>query len=337
MILRMLSRAPFVRTACKNFLLVAIVRLGLSVQTLREFLRKLRWPRRIRYGHTPLSITLIVALSACGPLRSPVPPGEIPYQTSVAPADEQFGQEVFGLLSESYPISQDDAPILRVRAIVDKLTQGHGNAQNPWHVYILQGDGILNAAATRGNYIFIWTGMLQAVKSDDELATVLSHEVAHVLAGHTMPTPEEETRKILSESFGKVAQEVLYQQGGVVGALAGLGGALVGATFEAFLLNPEKQRQELEADHIGLFLMARAGYDPNAAIELWTRLKSDPDFNLGGPLSFLSTHPASTGRLQQLKELLPRALALYRGENTKAEGPGTGELLSERDRWLAPQ
>jgi hypothetical protein len=89
-------------------------------------------------------------------------------------------------------------------------------------VPVLVDDGFVNAAATRGNYIFVWTGLLKKVQNEGELATVLAHEIGHVLAGHTTPTPEEETRQIMAQGLGIAAREVLAARGygGLLGQLA---------------------------------------------------------------------------------------------------------------------
>lgn len=249
---------------------------------------------------------IFAALLSCAPLRRPIPPGEIPAQYHLSQADELYGHEVLNQLTQRYPLDRDDARIKRVRNIVDHLTSSANLAHNPWHVYVLSGDTFENAAATRGNYIFVWTGMLNTVQNDEELAVCLAHEIAHVLAGHTKPTPQEEVNATLAGALGSVAREVTAGQGGAWVLASDLAGLLMQEAIKAMLLNPEHRRQELEADQIGLFLLAEGGYDPQIAVDFWERMKQRPGFS-GFPLQFMSTHPSSSDRISALKKILPQA------------------------------
>ena len=252
--------------------------------------------------------------SGCAPSRIPITPGTIPEQASVSSTDEQYGHEVLAKLTERYPLSNDDKHIERVRNVVERLSSAANATGNPWHAYVLVGDNFKNAAATRGNFIFVWTGMLREVKDDTELATVLAHEMGHALAGHTLPDPAEEANAMMAGIAGNVAKQIVYRQGGTVAGLAGLAGVLVAESIKAIIVNPESQRQELEADHIGLFIMARAGYNPQKAIEFWKRVQLQPGFS-GSSLDFLSSHPSSESRIQRLEEYSFRAQWMYIREN----------------------
>jgi predicted Zn-dependent protease len=257
---------------------------------------------------TILSLILASLLSGCVAARPAIPAGEIPQQFSVSAEDEQFGQEVLGELSDQYKLSTNDSDINRVRDIANRITGATSAASNPWNIYVFNDDSFPNAAATRGNYIFVWSGIIRKVQDDAELATVIAHEVAHVLAGHVMPTPAEEVNEMLSGVAGEVVSQVVAQ--GSYGAAAGLAGALAQTVIQAALVNPQQQQKELEADQIGIYLMADAGYDPQYAVEFWRRLQSDADLG-GGGLGMLSSHPASADRLRQLEQHLPSAKLRY--------------------------
>jgi predicted Zn-dependent protease len=257
-----------------------------------------------------LALIPILAIIGCGPARPPVPPGEIPPVAYVSPMDEEYGQQVLSALMREFPLERDDSAINRVRDIVDRLTTAAGATREPWHVYVLKGDSVINAAATRGNYVFVWTGMLRLARSDGQLAAVLAHEIGHVLAAHTSPTPQEETASIMAQVTGEVAGRIVAVQG-PYGPLGQLAGILAQEMVEAIIVNPESQRKEFEADHIGIFLMADAGYNPDDAITLWTTMSQvgGPD---GGMLSFFSSHPANEERLEELHALLPAAHERYK-------------------------
>ena len=261
----------------------------------------------------PLLLAVLLCLGACSAARPPVPPGTIPPEEVLRVEDEQYGHEVLAELSREYPLDRNDANITRVRGIVERLTSKGLSSKNPWHVYVLVSDQFKNAAATRGNLIFVWTGLLNSVHSDDELATVLAHEIGHVLAGHTAPDPSQAVAEIIGTTTGEIAGQVLQSQG-IPGILGQLAGDILQAGLEAAFINPGQRSRELEADLIGMFLMAKAGFDPRAAVNFWERVQLDPDF-ANSTLTFLSTHPSSDDRLAQLKQYLPDAERLFRGES----------------------
>ncbi len=252
---------------------------------------------------------LLLSLVACAAQRAPIAPGVIPEQHDVSADDEKFGHDVLSLLTRQYPLDRDDSRINRVRDIADRLTGSAQTTGNPWHIYVLNDDSVKNAAATRGNYIFVWTGMLNTAQGDEELAAVLAHEIGHVLAGHTKPTPMEEVNSTLAGVGGTIAREVVYQQG-IYSPVAQLAGLIMSEAIKAMMVNPEEQRKELEADQIGLFLIADAGYDPESTLAFWEKVKDDPDF-AGLPFQFLSSHPSTDSRIENLRKVLPLAMERY--------------------------
>jgi len=251
-----------------------------------------------------------LAFSACTHNRAPIPPGLVPAQHELSASDEEYGHEVLSGLTDQYKLSNDDVKINRVREIADRLTRAAQSDHNPWHVYVFDDAKFKNAAATRGNYIFVWSAMIDTVQSDDELATILAHEIGHVLAGHTKSDPSEEVTSIMTGAAGKIAHEVIAAQGGSWGLAAGLAEAIVSEGLQAVIVNPESQRKELEADEIGLFMMSDAGYDPEQALEFWRRAESDPELS-GAGVSFLSSHPSSDIRLKNLEQYISDAELRY--------------------------
>jgi hypothetical protein len=242
---------------------------------------------------------------------------------------------VLAQLAQQYPLVRDDADVNLARDVVMKLARAARADQEPWHVYVLRGDNVVNAAATRGNHVFVWTGMLRAARSEAELSTVLAHELGHVLAGHTQPTPAEEASQIIAQVSGQLTSASMQGQ---YGALAGIAGVLVSQAVQALAVNPESQRQELEADHIGFFLMSDAGYDPREALSIWERMADDPRTSGPGALQFLSTHPPTIERLNALRALLPQAQARYRAAQGVREptipGRSRRDALSEPDSFV---
>jgi hypothetical protein len=222
-----------------------------------------------------------------------------------------------------------------VNSIVEQLTKAARADSDPWHVYVFKDANFKNAAATRGNHVFIWTGMIDTTKNDDELAAVLAHEIGHVLARHTDPDPDEEMKKLLI-NLGAIAAGIAAARvtgspnwGETVGDLTQ---TVTDQVAKGLLLNPYSRDRELEADQIGLFLMADAGYNPQAAIDFWSRAQGDPSF--GSSLTFFSTHPPASERLDELRILLPEALARFDGRSPK---PAPYDLDAVERQAQAPE
>ncbi len=242
-------------------------------------------------------------------MRQPVPAGVIPESKPLSPEDEQYGHEVLSELTEQFPLDQIDSNINRVRDIVDKLTSAIGASNNPWHVYVLKAPQVKNAAATKGNHIFVWSGMLDTLKDDNQLSVVIAHEIAHVLAEHAKQTSGETSSQLITQLAGAAAQNAAIYQGSI-GAVADLAGLLTQQTITALIINPESQRKELEADIIGMHLLAEAKIDPRTALAFWERNLNSPDFDNGLP-QFLSSHPSSNERLDNIRNNLSGALKRF--------------------------
>lgn len=172
-----------------------------------------------------------------------------------------------------------------------------------WQFILIDDDENANAFCLPGGKIGIYSGILKYTLDEDGLAVVMSHEVAHALANH---------------GGERMSQLLLLQLGGAT--LAAAMNEKPKKTQQFFLLAygvganlgvmlPYSRLQETEADHIGLVLMARAGYDPGKAVGLWSRLKSN---NQSRPPTFLSTHPAPESRIENIKRQIPYALRYYK-------------------------
>lgn len=302
--------------------------------------RRSRYWQRVRLWLVAAAVTPL--LLACASRRPPLPTGVIPKQGQVLQADEEYGQQVFRQLAERFQLDTDDARINRVRHIVDKLTQVQDNHHNIWHVHVFKDDSFHNAAATRGNYIFVWSPLIDLVGNDAELATILAHEIAHVLAGHTQPDPAEEFKKIITSISSETARQIILQSGNAAaGSLANLGAILTAELLQALMINPNQQALELEADQLGLFIMARAGYDPESAIRFWERTARVPELQQA-TFEFLSSHPSSETRLKHLKDLLPRVKESLRNSKerpiqptqTSSAAAESKRHFSANSRWI---
>ena len=260
----------------------------------------------MRLTRTLFVCCLCIIFAGCAARRHAISPGEIPQWSASSQEDSLYGEQVLGQVSANFPPSRDYNDIAQTRRVVATLSQAAGSPAGGWRVFVFADDQIKNAAATRGNYIFIWSGLLRVVQGDDELATIIAHEMAHVLAQHVMPNPAEQLSEAMASVGGTAASQILAGGNGAASMAAQLGGAIVEQGIRGLVINPESRRQEFEADQIGLFLMADAGFNPDAAVAFWERVQSDPAFS-GGQLEFFSTHPSSTKRSAYLRSLLPAA------------------------------
>ena len=173
-----------------------------------------------------------------------------------------------------------------------------------------------NAYCLPGGKIVVYDGILPVCENEAGLAVVMSHEVAHVLARHGGERMSQQTAlNGVQTAVGYVMRNKEQVSRDIFNKAYGM------ATTYGVVL-PYSRQHESEADHIGLMLMARAGYDPAEAPRFWTRFAAA---NTGEkPAEFLSTHPADSRRASDLEKLLPDALDVYR---TATAPVGTGELI----------
>lgn len=201
----------------------------------------------------------------------------------------------------------DAAMVQRVgRRIANVADKNIPNAQ--WE-FVLFDNKEANAFALPGGKVGVYTGILPITKTEAGLATVLSHEIAHVAAHHA---GERISQQMVLSGIGTAAAigfgESKYRQA----IMLGLG---VGGTLGVVL--PFSRMQESEADRIGLIWMAKAGYPPQEAVEFWKRFKAYNEQKGGGPPTFLSTHPADDKRIQDLQNLVPEAEVYYKTSGKK--------------------
>ncbi len=225
----------------------------------------------------------------------------------MSPAEEaRMGVQAFGQIKQQEKISTDPAVNARIQRIGKRVAAAVGRElpDAQWEFVVFDSDQI-NAFALPGGKVGFYTGLINLADSDDEIAIVMGHEVAHVTSRHGA---ERQSQAML----------------------IGLGGVALGVTtrndknFEYYMLAygvgstlgtlAYSRNHEIEADVIGLRFAAKAGYDPRAAVTFWTKMaakESGPR-----PPKFLSTHPPSAERIENLKRLAPQYMPTY--EQAKA-------------------
>lgn len=199
-----------------------------------------------------------------------------------------------GLLDTTSPTAK------RVKTVFNRLLP-HTNVFRPdghqfnWQIEVIKSNET-NAFAMPGGKMVVYTGIVNQLKlTDDELAAIIGHEMAHVLREH---------------SREQVSQDLAKTQGlSLIGKFAGLSSGqtdLAAQMGNLAISLPFSRTMETEADRIGLEMMARAGYNPEGAVTLWQKMAS-----LGASGGMFSTHPASEAREKELKKFIPTLMPLY--------------------------
>lgn len=238
----------------------------------------------------------VVGVARKQSMSTMVSPQAIDQSAAQAYAKELARARAAGILN------RDPAQVVRVRKIAARLIDQTGTFRPdargwPWAINVETSKEV-NAYCMPGGRIMVYTGLIDRLKlSDDELATVMAHEISHALREHS----REQVSRMMNEQLGLTA---LAGLAGLNDASMQLASLLSDVTFNL----PHSRVQESEADELGLELMARAGYDPNAAISLWKKMAA---LGQGNSSDFMSTHPSSTTRTADLTALLPKVMPLY--------------------------
>jgi len=218
----------------------------------------------------------------------------------------QIGVAAYQQVLKESTIDRDPTSLSIVDRVGRHIAKAADRPDFQWEFTVIEDDKMANAFCLPGGKVAVYTGIFPVAQDEAGLAAVVGHEVAHAIARH---------------GAERMSQGLLVQLGaaGVAAALGG-GGAdpmTARAIMQAFGLGaqvgvilPFSRAQESEADHIGLILMAKAGYDPKAALELWERMEKNVKEG-GAPPEFLSTHPSYGTRQEQIREWLPEALGYY--------------------------
>ncbi|NEX61622.1 M48 family metallopeptidase [Noviherbaspirillum galbum] len=219
--------------------------------------------------------------------------------------DQAAGQQYAQVMAEARAkglLNTNPAHVARVRAIAQRIIPATA-AFRPdavkwgWEANVLTASEV-NAWCMPGGKIAVYSGLIEKLQvSDDELAAVMGHEIAHALREHARERVSEQSLAGTAISIGAAVLGV------------GQGGQQLGeALYQGVLGLPHSRAQETEADRIGVELAARAGYDPRAAITLWQKMGQ---MGGGDPVKWLSTHPSREDRLRDLTAYSQRVLPLY--------------------------
>lgn len=250
-------------------------------------------------------------------------PGGRAQALGLTPAEEiALGRKAYQeILSKSQVLPDDDKRVQTVREVGRNIARAamikplqHEIRLRlkgylfEWEFNVLR-DNHINAFCLPGGKVAVFTGLFPVTQNKDQLATVMSHEIAHALAHHASERVARERK--LEQARAAIGGTVGPELAGILAA-----GTRIGAL-------KYDRKQELEADHIGVFLMTFAGYDPDQAIVFWERMTQATH---GGHVpAILSDHPSDAERIQKMREWVPRAKGGKKAYDEGRIAPGAND------------
>ncbi|HLT43091.1 MAG TPA: M48 family metallopeptidase [Luteimonas sp.] len=261
--------------------------------------------------HAIATLVIVVALAACATTTSST--GRRQYVGAVSQDQlNQLGAQAFTEARQKGPLSKDQRQNAYVRCVVDALVRQlpAGQRAIAWESAVFAQDEP-NAYALPGGKVGINTGLFSVARGQDQLAAVVAHEIGHVIERH-------HDERITRQMGAAGAVQLLGVLAGDYGQLASQGGSMLAQT--GFLL-PGSRVQESEADVVGQRLMAQAGFDPRAAVELWQNMIA-----AGGsrPPQWLSTHPDPSSRISELQARAEKLVPTWQQARAAGRRPACG-------------
>ncbi len=220
-----------------------------------------------------------------------------------SPSQElQMGYQSAQEILKKERISNDRRINALVQRVGKKIAKAAAQPGYKWQFFVIDKDQ-LNAFALPGGKVFVYTGLFKAVQNEDQLAVVMGHEVAHAIARHG-------AERMSMIQLGRMGKEIASKTLGG-GKYAGVINQAYGVGETYGMVLPFSRKFEYESDEIGLYLMAKAGYNVNEAVRFWDNMRKLKQGSANPP-EFLSTHPADLNRIRRIQSLIPKANKYYR-------------------------
>jgi len=225
----------------------------------------------------------------------------------LVPASEMnaLGLQQYDRTLKGAKLSRDPAQVDMVRRVGQRIAAAADRPDYTWEFNVIDDPKTVNAWCLPGGKVAVYTGILPLTRDETGLAVVLGHEVSHALAEHGA---ERMSQGLLAQFGGAALSVALASKPAQTQQLFA---TAYGAGAQYGVILPFSREQESEADHIGLILMAKAGYDPAAAVDFWQRMMSAAEAG-GKPPEFLSDHPSDQRRIDQIKKWLPEVHSYYK-------------------------
>ena len=224
------------------------------------------------------AVVVFLALNACTVKHRVIQPGEIPKINALNPGEAEYGQSLFEDVCEDNKLDSQNERHWQLVKVFDNLIQVAQADHLPWQIHLFKDQELADVRAVHGNYIFVWSGFLDIVENEDEIAGVLACEIAHVLARHTYPVQFT----LWSDVFFDVAElatsvAIMSLSQGMV-SINGRGW-MKWAYVELSDLDPldreYSEADEREAAMIAMQILERSKYDPRAMLRFWQRVEQD--------------------------------------------------------------
>lgn len=217
----------------------------------------------------------------------------------------QLGLTEFDKLKHNTPVAKDKRAHAILQAVGQRVAAVAPLPGAQWEFVLFDEPQTPNAFCLPGGKVGVYTGILPITQDEAGLAAVIGHEVAHAVARHGN---ERMSEALVTQLGGQVLGAALQN---ATEKTRNLWQGVYGLSSQVGWTLPHSRQQELEADHIGLLYMARAGYDPRQAVAFWRRFQAYSQQHGGQGWEFLSTHPLNDRRITELEELLPAAMAEF--------------------------
>lgn len=273
----------------------------LQPQTLAEATRRIAFAVFI-------SAWALFSVNACTVKARTIEPGTIPKIDALAPGESAFGQQLYEDLCDDYQLESNPKRLDGLVTIFDHLIQAAEADHLPWHLYLFDDPETVDVRAVHGNYIFVWSGFLDATENDDEIAALMSCEIAHVLARHTYPVQFTPWTDIFFDVAEMTTSLALMQATQGVVNISGRGWmkwAYVELADLDALDREYSAEEEREAAMIAMLIMERAKYSPEAMLTFWQRVQQDDALHKRAKPLKRDLSPLE--RTQIIEELLPDA------------------------------
>lgn len=269
-------------------------------------------PRMKSASHLPGLVFLGACLFASGCYEVPVT-GRNAVNMVSDDSVIKVSAEAFADFKKRYPVTRNRSYQERVQRVGERIARAAfwDVPGADWEFVVLEAPDQINAFAMAGGKVGVFTGLFKIVHNDDQLASVMAHEIAHVAAKHV----NERLSQAMAMQGGNLVLGGLMSTTPVnsitANAVLEAYGLTAGLTATGF-----DRRKEKEADHIGIMYMARAGYNPEEAPKVIENLEQ-ANTGQATPPALLSTHPSYPERILQMIDLMPKALEAYRQSGQK--------------------
>ena len=250
-------------------------------------------------------LTLVIAFSACWlcSCRSVPITGRSQFLLTTESYENELGVDAYEEYKQEYPVSKNKEYTQALDRCGNAIKSVAGQDDFEWEFTVLESE-TKNAFCLPGGKVAVYSGIMDDMNNEAELAFVVAHEIGHAIARHG---GEKMTRSIL-QSVGAVLVSSIFDNE--------LIDAVYGTGTELGVMLPYSRSNESEADAIGLVLMARAGYDPSASYTFWKRFTNNGEGS-SKLETILSTHPCDADRIAAMEENEPAARAEYEKAKTK--------------------